>query len=324
MVRRVMLVALLLMQVLSMSWMQNIPSPTLGGSQLWSDQFVHGEWRIQQNVLTRHYRLLNEKDVRQTWGTYDHCLTRFHELEQKYKIPALNQTAVVTLHGLGRTRNAMQGLADFLTNENEWTSINVTYASTRESVADHARALKNIVDNLEGVSEVHFVGHSLGNIVIRRYLKDRAEDADGVDSAPSVGRVVMLAPPSQGSAVARLLKKSKLFEWIGGKSGQELGPVWTELEKNLGVPTEFGVIAGSTAGGKGTNPLIDGDDDLVVGVDETKLAGASDFLVVDSIHTTIMDKDQVQQATLRFLQHGYFVSPEQRQSIPAAPANAAD
>ena len=84
----------------------------------------------------------------------------------------------------------------------------------------------------------------------------------------------------------------------------------------LATPAEFGVIAGSTRAGQGTNPLVPGDDDLIVGVEETRLPGASDFLIVAASHTFIMDKDEVRQATLSFLQHGYFISAEQRMPIP--------
>ena len=33
---------------------------TLGGRQLWGDVAVFHDWRIQKNILTGHYRLLDE------------------------------------------------------------------------------------------------------------------------------------------------------------------------------------------------------------------------------------------------------------------------
>ena len=47
--------------------------PTIGGKQFWSDVKIIGGWRIQQNVFSDHYRLLNKKDVRQAWGREDQC-----------------------------------------------------------------------------------------------------------------------------------------------------------------------------------------------------------------------------------------------------------
>ena len=39
----------------------NLKSPTLGGKQFWYDELVYGDWRIQRNVLTKHYRLLADE-----------------------------------------------------------------------------------------------------------------------------------------------------------------------------------------------------------------------------------------------------------------------
>ena len=89
------------------------------------------------------------------------------------------------------------------------------------------------------------------------------------------------------------------------------------MKQNLATPRgEFGIIAGGTGSDEGHNPLLEGDDDLVVSVAETRLAGARDFLVVPALHTVIMDDPTVQECTSRFLQAGYFRSEEARCPIP--------
>ena len=58
-----------------------------------------------------------------------------------------------------------------------------------------------------------------------------------------------------------------------------------EISRIVATPScEFAIIAGGQGNGEGLNPLITGDDDLVVGVDETKLSGARDFAVVQVFH----------------------------------------
>jgi hypothetical protein len=54
---------------------------------------------------------------------------------------------------------------------------------------------------------------------------------------------------------------------------------------------------------------------MVVTVEEARLAGAHDFLCVPVIHTIVMDDRAVQEATLRFLEHGYFIAEDKRQPI---------
>ncbi|MEX0977603.1 MAG: hypothetical protein WDZ48_02050, partial [Pirellulales bacterium] len=54
---------------------------------------------------------------------------------------------------------------------------------------------------------------------------------------------------------------------------------------------------------------------LVVSVETTRLAGAADFAVLPVIHSVMMDDRTVQQYTLNFLKHGYFVSALARHPI---------
>jgi pimeloyl-ACP methyl ester carboxylesterase len=170
---------------------------------------------------------------------------------------------------------------------------------------------------LKEAEEIHFVGHSLGNLVIRRYLTDR-DKARPEARGPQLGRIVMLAPPNQGAQIAEQLHDNKLFQLIFGVSGNQLSGQWGKVEQRLAIPTcPFGIIAGGRGDEGVNNPMLSGDDDFIVTVEETRLAGAADFLVVPALHTFIMDDPAVRESTLRFLQHGYFVSPKARQPIPA-------
>ena len=155
-------------------------------------------------------------------------------------------------------------------------------------------------------------------------LGDEIERTEGHRADPRIKRIVMLAPPNNGAKLAQLLADNKLFKSIAGPTGAELGPHWAELEKHLAIPTcEFGIIAGGRdeahSDGKGDehgrNPLLQGDDDLIVAVPETKLPGASDFLVLPALHAFMMDEPKVQEATLSFLLHGYFESADRRHPL---------
>lgn len=48
----------------------NIPFPTLGGKQFWTDRYIYSGWRIQENVITGHSRLLDPGDMRRCWGAF--------------------------------------------------------------------------------------------------------------------------------------------------------------------------------------------------------------------------------------------------------------
>ncbi len=151
--------------------------------------------------------------------------------------------------------------------------------------------------------------------------------ADGVllaDNRPSFGLEVV--PEHAGDLDAALVELGKILPLdedtlarfrieLGRKRRFDTVPVKDNLtpEEVAKVPSptiEFGIIAGGSDGGKGEgyNPLLPGDDDGVVSVDEAKLDGAKDFLVLKALHSFIMDADDTREAVLRFLSRGRFTA----------------
>jgi pimeloyl-ACP methyl ester carboxylesterase len=296
----------------------NFPTTTLGGKQFWSDELVFHRWRIQLHALTGHYRLLDEDDYRHAWGTFEQCRAKLDEIRREKELPPMKGAAVLTLHGLIRSRDSMQGMGEFLEEEGDLTWINVSYASTRRSIDEHAASLAKVIDNLEGIDEINFVCHSLGNLVVRRYLGEAAQPRPKWKVDRRIKRFVMLGPPNNGAHMAEVFKDNKLFGILMGPSGKQIA-TWSDVEKRLGTGScEFAIIAGSLTGSF-TNPLVNGDDDLIVAVEETKLVGACDFLGVPLKHGSLMDDPDVQKKTLTFLKHGYFIAEDLRHPIEAAP-----
>ena len=299
--------------------MPNVTLPTLGGKQFWGDEsFFHG-WHIQKNALTGHYRLLDERNFRHAWGSLADCQNRLAEIRQRDKLPPMHGPAVIVLHGLGRSASSMGNMAQFLSTTGKFSVFNVTYPTTRGSIADHAQALGRIIASLEGIETIHFVAHSLGNLVIRNYLGDTTDLATGRRPDPRIGRVVMLGAPNNGARLADVFGKTGMFEFVLGKSAADIRD-FRELAARFPAPAgEFAIIAGGRGGPQGYNPWLAGDNDLVVTVESTRLPGAAEFAVLPVIHTLMMDDATVQKYTQNFLEHGYFISPDRRQPIPRTP-----
>jgi hypothetical protein len=178
--------------------------------------------------------------------------------------------------------------------------INWRYPSTTAPIGDLAARLDHeLTQTLRAVEgPVHFVTHSMGGIVLRRYMADVA--------LPNAGRVVMLAPPNQGSEVVDRLRDWWLFRRATGPAGAELatgpgGPV--DLP---GIPVDVGIIAGA----RSANPLfsqwIAAVNDGKVAVARTALPGMTDFLVVPHGHTFLAWQPRVIRQTLAFLRKGEF------------------
>jgi pimeloyl-ACP methyl ester carboxylesterase len=291
----------------------NLPAPTLGGKQFWADELFFHQWRIQQNVLTGHYRLLDENNVRYAWGTFDECKAALEKIKTDRHLPPMQGKAVIVLHGICGTRLHMEKIGQYLRDNGGYEVFNVAYPTTQKEIAEHAQTLAKIIDNLDGIEELNFVGHSMGNVVIRYYLNDlKRADASAparISAAkrPKFNRFVMLAPPNHGSGLARYFADNFVFKTVLGDSGRELGRDWSKLAAHLAVPDfEFAVIAGGKGDGKGYNPLLAGDNDGVISVETTKLAGAKDFVVIPAMHPLLQNDSQTLYYTLHFLKKGTF------------------
>jgi pimeloyl-ACP methyl ester carboxylesterase len=295
----------------------NVPLVTAGGQQMWTDVRYLADWRVQRHALTGHCRLIDPEDVRRAWGSLEACEHELAQYADSEQLKAPSGTAVILLHGLFRTRDCMSQMGHYLKSAHaDWHVLNLSYASTRGTVGDHAEALAQIVDRLPDVEKLHFVCHSMGNLVVRHWLNDCADPKTGELTEKRVGRIVMLGPPNHRPSLAQALVPIDTHQIIAGSAGDQLSRGWKELEPKLAIPKcEFGIIAGGLSDGGGYNPLIPGDDDTVVGVDETRLKGACDFRVLPVIHANMMDVPAVQKLTWRFLRTGCFESPERRNPV---------
>jgi hypothetical protein len=63
--------------------MPNIPFPTMGGEVFWNELASVNGWRVQQNMITQHCRVLDPNDVRVAWGGIEAIMNVFARLVKK-------------------------------------------------------------------------------------------------------------------------------------------------------------------------------------------------------------------------------------------------
>src|SRR5207237_4551854 len=102
------------------------------------------------------------------------------------------------------------------------------YPTTRGSIDLHARSLDNVVRSLEGISEINFIAHSLGNLVVRHWLKDFASAERSLPRGQSFGRMVMLAPPNRQPKLASILVRGAMAQFVAGTAPIELAAGWAK------------------------------------------------------------------------------------------------
>lgn len=303
-----------------------IGTQTLGGRFVWWDEVIYDNWRIQKNATFGHFRLIDPHDRRRTFGTFETCLEELQKVKQTEHLAPMPKEVVIVVHGLGASRQMMNSLADHIEQEGRFHVVNFGYPSTVSDISEHAKALVSVIRHLEGVETINFVAHSMGNIVIRHCLADLASLPASEQPDVTYKRFVMIAPPNHGAQLADNFAESKIAQLFAGEPLQQLAPDrgWPSLEQRLATPSfEFGIIAGGHGDGEGFLAAIPGDDDGLLSVSTTRLAGASDFVLVKGLHQLLPQKAQVQEYTVRFLQHGYFLPSGTRHSITAEVAGAA-
>jgi len=206
--------------------------------------------------------------------------------------PAAATEAVVLVHGLMRTHRSLSWLGARLAAAG-YRVVPFDYPSLDGTIRDHGVDLRRVLDEVAadpGIAAIHLVTHSMGGLVTRAALDEVAP--------AKVRRVVMLAPPNQGSALARRLEPV-----FGGLIAPlaELSDDPDATAANLPVPAgvEIGVIAASM-------------DHAVTG-GSSHLAGEADHLEVTGVHSLLMYQGTVADQVLAFLRDGRF-----RRDTPAA------
>jgi triacylglycerol lipase len=213
---------------------------------------------------------------------------------------APEKRCAILLHGLGRSAWSMRKVAKHLKAEN-YIVWNHSYPSTKQPIQDLTIAIDDALLFCEeqNATEIYFVTHSLGGILVRQYFQNQVIE--------NVKAVVMLAPPNHGSEVVDAYKDSWWFQWFTGPAGQQLGTEPTSIPNTLQpIPLNIGIIAGTKTSDPWFANLFAGDNDGKVSVNSAQLAEMKDFLTVKAGHTYIMSSKEVLNQISYFFENGNF------------------
>ncbi len=209
------------------------------------------------------------------------------------------EDTVVLLHGLARSSRSMLKMERALEADG-YRVLNIGYPSREYTVEELARRVRRqIVAEVSEESRLHFVTHSLGGIIVRWMQQE--------EPLPRVHRMVMLSPPNHGSEVVDTLGDWRLFRWVNGPAGSQLGTGEDGIAARLGAPDfEVGVITGDRSINWILSRYLPGKDDGKVSVASARLEAMRDFRVVHTAHPFIMKNRRVISATRHFLAEGRF------------------
>lgn len=196
-----------------------------------------------------------------------------------------------------RTRRDMAFLEDFFQSRGYDVfapTLPTTFGSLEKCTAKLEQKFSGIQERYD---RIHFVGHSMGGLIIRLFLsRNRIEN---------IGRCVMIATPNRGSELVNaiawftpltfLMRPLRAFRTDG-----------VSVQPLVNNPsTEIGAIAGNGDG------LLFGrfmrkENDGRVPVDSVPFTGVKDFLVLPYNHHEIHHRCETAGYTLMFLKEGTF------------------
>lgn len=212
---------------------------------------------------------------------------------------ALGQDIVVLLHGWWSSPLSMRRLARELENDG-FEIVNIGYPSIRMPVERIATEylpgqLRTRTAGASGT--IHFVTHSMGALVLRRFLMTPERPAN-------LGRVVMLGPPNHGSEAADFWSQFGCCRLLAGPNLVALGTgptcAATKLSK---ADFELCVIAGNRPIWPLWSPLP-APNDGKVSVASTRLKGMCAHQVIRRSHTLLPLSRQAACLTRDFLRRG--------------------
>ena len=170
------------------------------------------------------------------------------------------------------------------------------------NVRSCSESLARIIEkNVDKESVVHFVGHSMGGLIIRDYLSRRVVEG--------LGRVVLIGTPNGGSPYANLLLGLPFSRQVL-EALPDLAEPGPDIPSPLNVPApEIGVIIG-------TRPdpvrkfLLPGEHDGLVSAESVRRVSASDEMSVPCPHERLHWRSDTVEAVASFLETGKFLTKE--------------
>lgn len=207
---------------------------------------------------------------------------------------ASSAQAVLLLHGAWMNRWVMGYLAHALRREG-FAPQALSYRTMQDTLEAHLLRLAKRVESLHA-KRIHLVGHSLGGVIVLRYLQREPDRR--------IGRVVLLGAPVAGCRAAAGLARYPGGELLMGKSVS----VWRQpVDVSVEPRFEIGSIAGTGALGLGRMVTrLPKPNDGVVCVDETRFPGIRDHLTLPLGHTVMLVSPRVARETAAFLKTGAF------------------
>jgi len=141
--------------------------------------------------------------------------------------------------------------------------------------------------------KIHFVVHSMGTCLLRYYLKENKLD--------SLGKVVLITPPSHGSQLSDN-PIADLIPYFIGPAVKDMKTNENSFVNQLGNPNyPCYILIGDSSNNFLFSMFIKGEDDGMIPLATAGLEGASLKTIKNTTHTSILENQETVDEILKFL-----------------------
>ncbi|EJG1990451.1 TPA: triacylglycerol lipase [Vibrio parahaemolyticus] len=201
---------------------------------------------------------------------------------------------IIILHGLYMHGLVMQPLSQKLRKLGYETQV----LSYNTVAIDESSLFDSIDHSLNPLTANVLVGHSLGGLMIKRYLANRKP------TTSLISHVVAIGSPLKGASIVGRIQDLGLGAILGNSPHHGL----KKHDDAWAFPQKLGSIAGTVP--IGARPLLIRNDntmsDGTVTVEETRLDGMQDHIEVKQTHTSLIYNTFVPQQIDHFIRTDYF------------------
>ncbi|HHC7246784.1 TPA: triacylglycerol lipase [Vibrio parahaemolyticus] len=201
---------------------------------------------------------------------------------------------IIILHGLYMHGLVMQPLSQKLRKLGYETQV----LSYNTVAIDESSLFDSIDHSLNPLTANVLVGHSLGGLMIKRYLANRKP------TTSLISHVVAIGSPLKGASIVGRIQDLGLGAILGNSPHHGLN----KHDDAWAFPQKLGSIAGTVP--IGARPLLIRNDntmsDGTVTVEETRLDGMQDNIEVKQTHTSLIYNTFVPQQIDHFIRTDYF------------------
>ncbi|WP_270944848.1 triacylglycerol lipase [Vibrio parahaemolyticus] len=201
---------------------------------------------------------------------------------------------IIILHGLYMHGLVMLPLSQKLRKLGYETQV-ISYNTV---AIDESLLFDSIDHSLNPLTANVLVGHSLGGLMIKRYLANRKP------TTSLISHVVAIGSPLKGASIVGRIQDLGLGAILGNSPHHGLN----KHDDAWAFPQKLGSIAGTVP--IGARPLLIRNDntmsDGTVTVEETRLDGMQDHIEVKQTHTSLIYNTFVPQQIDHFIRTDYF------------------